>query len=173
MFLLSKGHLFDLNALTQDGGYTVYHSTDVRRMYRLNVCGPIKNSGCATDAGAALKIPLLYFPQPFITDVFVCTAGVCIKDANTAVNGGMSSKKLVYKDQVLELVYEGGDICAANPSLKHKSIISFICKSEGGDTSKPVLAYSDENTCTHFFSWHTSRVCEEQVQQDAGVNETQ
>ncbi|KAI5090811.1 cation-independent mannose-6-phosphate receptor precursor [Silurus meridionalis] len=133
------GHLFDLNSLTQDGGYTVYHSVDVRKMYRLNVCGPIKNTGCASEAG------------------------MCIKDANSAVNGGMPSKKLVYKDQVVELTYEGGDVCAANPSLKHKSIISFICKSEGSGTSKPVLVDSDMNTCTHFFSWHTPLVCEEQV----------
>ncbi|KAB5540056.1 hypothetical protein PHYPO_G00096970 [Pangasianodon hypophthalmus] len=133
------GHLFDLNSLTQEGGYTVYHSIDVRRMYRLNVCGPMKNTGCASEAG------------------------VCIKDTKTAVNGGMFSKKLVYKDQVVELTYEGGDICAANSSLKHKSIISFICKSEGGGTSKPVLVGSDKDTCTHFFSWHTPLVCEQQV----------
>lgn len=90
---------------------------------------------------------------------------MCIKDTKTAVNGGMSSRKLVYKDQVVELTYEGGDVCEANPSLKHKSIISFICKSEGGGTSKPVLVDSDKDTCTHFFSWHTPLVCEQKVLQ--------
>ncbi|KAF5900285.1 cation-independent mannose-6-phosphate receptor-like, partial [Clarias magur] len=133
------GHLFDLSSLTREEGYTVYHSIDVRRMYRLNVCGPVKNTGCAAEAG------------------------VCIKDTKTAVNGGLSSRKLVYKDQVVELTYEGGDVCAANPSLKHKSVISFICKSEGGGASKPVLVDSDKDTCTHFFSWHTPLVCEQQV----------
>ncbi|KAK3516697.1 hypothetical protein QTP70_022183, partial [Hemibagrus guttatus] len=134
------GHLFDLNSLTQEAGYIVYHNVEVRKMYRLNVCGSVKNSGCVSDAG------------------------VCIKDTNSAVNGGMSSKKLVYKDQVVELTYEGGDVCEANPVLKHKSIISFICKSDdGGGSSKPVLVDSDKDTCTHFFSWHTSLVCEQQV----------
>lgn len=134
------GHQFDLNALTQEAGYIVYHSVDMRKMYRLNVCGPVKNSGCSSDAG------------------------VCIKDTNTAVSGGTSSKKLVYKDQVVELTYEGGDVCEANPALKHKSVISFVCKSEGGgEGSKPVLVVSDEDTCTHFFSWHTPLVCEEQL----------
>ncbi|XP_017311659.1 cation-independent mannose-6-phosphate receptor isoform X1 [Ictalurus punctatus] len=133
------GYLFDLNSLTQEGGYTLYHSVNVRTMYRLNVCGPLKNTGCSSEAG------------------------VCIKDTKTAVNGGMSSRKLVYKDQVVELTYEGGDVCEANPSLKHKSIISFICKSEGGGTSKPVLVDSDKDTCTHFFSWHTPLVCEQKV----------
>lgn len=100
----------------------------------------------------------------FSTDAIVFTAGLCIKDTKSAVNGGMFSKKLVYKDQVVELTYEGGDVCAANPALKHKSIISFICKSdEVGGSSKPVLVDSDKDTCTHFFSWHTSLVCEQQV----------
>ncbi|XP_060722164.1 cation-independent mannose-6-phosphate receptor [Tachysurus vachellii] len=137
----ATGHLFDLNSLTQEAGYIVYHSVDVRKMYRLNVCGPVKNTGCASDAG------------------------VCIKDTSSAVNGGMSSKKLVYKDHVVELTYEGGDVCEANPTLKHKSIISFVCKSdEGGEgSSKPVLVDSDKDTCTHFFSWHTPLVCEQQT----------
>ncbi|XP_076873911.1 cation-independent mannose-6-phosphate receptor isoform X2 [Brachyhypopomus gauderio] len=132
----ATGHLFDLNSLHRDGGYTVYDST---KMYRLNPCGSINNTGCAPGTG------------------------VCVKDHKTALNGGMASRKLVYKDQVVELTYEGGDTCAANPALKHKSIISFICKSEGGVTGEPVLVASDKDTCTHFFSWHTPLVCEEQV----------
>lgn len=58
MFLFFTGHLFDLNPLTQEGGYTLYHNIDLRRMYRLNVCGPIKNAGCAPEAGDAPKSPL-------------------------------------------------------------------------------------------------------------------
>ncbi|KTG06542.1 hypothetical protein cypCar_00005040 [Cyprinus carpio] len=30
-------------------------------------------------------------------------------------------------------------------------------------TDEPVLVYSDDTTCTHFFSWHTPLVCEQQV----------
>lgn len=82
------------------------------------------------------------------------------------MNGGTSNKKLVYKDQVVELTYEGGDDCSANRALKHKSVISFICKSDGEEGSgKPVLIDSDKDTCTHFFSWHTPLVCEQQVPQ--------
>uniref|UniRef100_A0A672PLU1 Cation-independent mannose-6-phosphate receptor-like n=1 Tax=Sinocyclocheilus grahami TaxID=75366 RepID=A0A672PLU1_SINGR len=90
-------------------------------------------------------------------------AAVCIKDTQMAISGGKTTRQLVYKDQVVELTYEDGDTCAANPSLKHKSIFSFVCKSEGGGTDEPVLVYSDDNTCTHFFSWHTPLVCEQQV----------
>lgn len=90
-------------------------------------------------------------------------SGVCIKETQTATSAGKASGKLVYRDQVVELTYESGDVCAASPSLKHKSIFSFVCKPEGGGTDGPVLVYSDDNTCTHFFSWHTPLVCERQV----------
>ncbi|GLD62869.1 cation-independent mannose-6-phosphate receptor, partial [Lates japonicus] len=57
----ATGHLFDLNALTKDGGYTVYHHQDHRKMFRMNICGSVTNSGCGPDTA------------------------VCIKDASTAV----------------------------------------------------------------------------------------
>lgn len=92
----------------------------------------------------------------------VC-AGVCIKDTKSALSGGRASRKLSYLDQVVELTYEGGAVCAANPALTHKSIISFVCKAHGEASTGPVLVDSDKNTCTHFFSWHTPLVCEQQV----------
>ncbi|KAI2652218.1 Cation-independent mannose-6-phosphate receptor [Labeo rohita] len=88
---------------------------------------------------------------------------VCIRDAQKAISGGKASRRLVYRNQVVELTYEDGDACPANPALKHTSIFSFVCKSEGGGTDEPVLVYSDDTTCTHFFSWHTPLVCEQQV----------
>ncbi|XP_050994418.1 LOW QUALITY PROTEIN: cation-independent mannose-6-phosphate receptor [Labeo rohita] len=135
----ATGHLFDLNALSRTGGYTVYDPLAHRTMFRLNVCGEVANAGCA--AGTA----------------------VCIRDAQKAISGGKASRRLVYRNQVVELTYEDGDACPANPALKHTSIFSFVCKSEGGGTDEPVLVYSDDTTCTHFFSWHTPLVCEQQV----------
>uniref|UniRef100_A0AAZ3P560 Insulin-like growth factor 2 receptor n=1 Tax=Oncorhynchus tshawytscha TaxID=74940 RepID=A0AAZ3P560_ONCTS len=127
------GHLFDLNGLSQEGGYTVYDNLDPRKMFRLNVCGEIAN------------------------------AGVCIKETKSALSGGRASRELSYLDQVVELTYEGGAVCAANPALTHKSIISFVCKAHSEASTGPVLVDSDKNTCTHFFSWHTPLVCEHQV----------
>uniref|UniRef100_A0A8C1Z5G4 Insulin-like growth factor 2 receptor n=1 Tax=Cyprinus carpio TaxID=7962 RepID=A0A8C1Z5G4_CYPCA len=129
----ATGHLFDLNALSRTGGYTVYHPSAHRKMFRLNICGDVAN------------------------------AAVCIKDTQKAISGGKTTRKLVYKNQVVELTYEDGDACDGNPSLKHKSIFSFVCKSGGEGTDEPVLVYSDDTTCTHFFSWHTPLVCEQQV----------
>lgn len=57
-----------------------------------------------------------------------CVAAVCINDAGTVTSGGQVSRKLSYKDHILELTYEGGSPCAADPSLKHSSIVQFICR---------------------------------------------
>lgn len=64
----------------------------------------------------------------FQTETPVFVVAVCIRDTSTAVSGGQVSKKLSYKDQVLELMYEGGSQCAGNPQLKHKTVITFICR---------------------------------------------
>uniref|UniRef100_A0A8C9ZHK2 Insulin-like growth factor 2 receptor n=1 Tax=Sander lucioperca TaxID=283035 RepID=A0A8C9ZHK2_SANLU len=125
----ATGHLFDLNTLTKEGGYTVYDHEEHRKMFRMNICGSVPNN------------------------------------ATTAVNGGQVSSKLSYKDHVLELTYEGGSSCPANPDLKHNTIINFICRPPdmGSAPSEPVLIDTDDNTCTHFFSFHTHLVCEQPV----------
>ncbi|KAG5846630.1 hypothetical protein ANANG_G00117010 [Anguilla anguilla] len=133
------GHLFDLNGLRRPEGYTVYDSVNRRKMFRLNVCGEVANAGCEKGAG------------------------VCIKDSLTALNGGSFSQTLSYRDQVVQLTYEGGDACAANPTLRHKSVFSFVCASQGAAGGGPVLVDTDEEKCIHFFSWHTPLVCEQQV----------
>ncbi|XP_071323597.1 cation-independent mannose-6-phosphate receptor isoform X2 [Trachinotus anak] len=137
----ATGHLFDLNALTKEGGYTVFDHKDQRKMFRMNICGNVANAGCSPDTA------------------------VCIKDATTVVNGGQVSRKLSYKDHVVELTYEGGSPCPANPSLKHSTIIQFICRppNMGSAPAEPVLIDSDTATCTHFFSFHTPLVCEQPV----------
>ncbi|KAK2889903.1 cation-independent mannose-6-phosphate receptor [Channa argus] len=136
----ATGHLFDLNTLTKEGGYTVYDHEDSSKMFRLNICGTV-DAGCSSDTA------------------------VCIKDTTTAVSGGRMSKKLSYKDHVVELMYEGGSPCPANPKLQHNTIIHFICRppNMGTAPSEPVLIDSDANTCTHFLSFHTPLLCEEPV----------
>ncbi|KAM6915608.1 cation-independent mannose-6-phosphate receptor [Xenentodon cancila] len=137
----ATGHLFDLSSLTKDLGYTVYDHREHRKMYRMNICGNVTNTGCSPETA------------------------VCIKDPNTAVSGGKVSRTLSYKDHVLELTYEEGSPCAANPDLKHKTIIHFICRprNAGLVPPEPVLIDSDAETCTHFFSFHTPLVCEQPV----------
>nr|XP_046229339.1 cation-independent mannose-6-phosphate receptor [Scatophagus argus] len=137
----ATGYLFDLNSLTKEGGYTVYDHQDHRKMFRMNVCGNVTNTGCSPDSA------------------------VCIKDARTAVSGGLVSRKLSYKDHILELTYEGGSPCPANSELRHSTVIHFICRppSMGSAPPEPVLIDSDAETCTHFFSFHTPLVCEQPV----------
>ncbi|XP_028253968.1 cation-independent mannose-6-phosphate receptor [Parambassis ranga] len=137
----ATGHLFDLNSLKKEEGYTVYDHREHRRMYRMNICGSVSNAGCSPETA------------------------VCIKDATTAVSGGQVSRKLSYKDHVLELTYEEGSSCPANPKLKHKTIIHFICRppTMGSAPPEPVLIDSDAETCTHYLSFHTPLVCEKPV----------
>ncbi|MGH0143919.1 UNVERIFIED_CONTAM: hypothetical protein FKN15_027023 [Acipenser sinensis] len=133
-----SGHLFDLNRLIKDGGYAIQGTKN--RLTRLNVCGAIGDAGCGGESG------------------------VCISDGQNTVNAGKFTKQLSYADQVVQLVYDEGDVCLGNPHYKHKSIISFVCNSEAQPNNGPVLVSSDENTCTHFFSWHTLLACEHQVE---------
>lgn len=57
-----------------------------------------------------------------------CVVAVCIKDASSVVSGGQVSRKLSYTDHVLELMYEGGSPCAADPHRNHKTVVHFICR---------------------------------------------
>ncbi|XP_054910202.1 cation-independent mannose-6-phosphate receptor [Poeciliopsis prolifica] len=137
----ATGHLFDLNPLKKSEDYIVYDHKQPQKMFRLNICGEVTNSGCV--AGTA----------------------VCIKEGNTAVSGGGVSTKLTYRDHVLELTYEGGSPCSANPSLKHKTIINFICRPSymSSTSEEPVFISTNAETCTHFFSVHTALACEQTV----------
>ncbi|XP_060907562.1 cation-independent mannose-6-phosphate receptor [Labrus mixtus] len=137
----STGHLFDLNSLTKEEGYTVFDPRESRRMFRLNICGNMTNIGCSPETA------------------------VCIKEGATVVSGGQVSRKLSYTDQVLELTYEGGSPCPANPTLQHKTIIHFFCRPPTMNSSppEPVLIDSEAQTCTHYFSFQTPLVCEQTV----------
>lgn len=76
---------------------------------------------------------------------------------------GQASKRLSYKDQVLQLVYENGSPCPSKSGLRYKSVISFVCRPEAGPTNRPMLISLDKQSCTLFFSWHTPLACEQAV----------
>ncbi|XP_060687644.1 cation-independent mannose-6-phosphate receptor isoform X3 [Hemiscyllium ocellatum] len=133
------GHLFDLNSLRKSQGYTIYDRKIRRNFIRLNVCDKVQNTGCSGN------------------DV-----GVCIQDDH-ATNAGRFNTEVTYVDQVLRLTYSGGDICSSNPNLHHRSIFSFVCSTFAGANTGPVLVASDEQTCTHYFSWHTQLACEHEL----------
>ncbi|XP_048841603.1 cation-independent mannose-6-phosphate receptor [Brienomyrus brachyistius] len=135
------GHLFNLSSLNQRVGYRVYDNVDQRKIYDLNVCGELEGSLC--ENGTA----------------------VCMKNNQGAWSVGMVNRTLSYQDQVVQLTYENGAPCEANKALRHKSIISFICKSTtpGVGDRGLVLVDSNPSTCVHFFSWLTPLVCEQKV----------
>ncbi|XP_048456907.1 cation-independent mannose-6-phosphate receptor-like [Rhincodon typus] len=133
------GHLFDLNSLRTDQGYTIYDRKIRRNFVRLNICDKVQNTGCSGD------------------DVGVCIQG------DHAINAGRFNTEVTYIDQVLRLTYSEGDICSSNSNLRHRSIFSFVCGTLAGAGTGPVLVASDEQTCTHYFSWHTQLACEHEV----------
>ncbi|XP_072299395.1 cation-independent mannose-6-phosphate receptor [Eucyclogobius newberryi] len=137
----STGYLFDLNSLTKAGGYTVRDSKDQSKSFQINVCGDVSSSGC--EQGSA----------------------ICIKDGSGSVSGGQVSKKLWYKNGLLELKYEGGDACPANSALTHSTIIQFICRPSlvSSAAPEPALIEWHADTCTHYFSFHTPLVCDHLV----------
>uniref|UniRef100_A0A8C0J7F8 Insulin like growth factor 2 receptor n=1 Tax=Chelonoidis abingdonii TaxID=106734 RepID=A0A8C0J7F8_CHEAB len=140
----ATGHLFDLNSLKRESGYRIYDSKK-RRTLQLNVCNEAK-SPCGSGVGA------------------------CIIGGQKPINAGRLSKMLIYEDQLLKLVYSGGDPCPGNAELKHTSYFTFVCKSDAGAGSRPVLLSFDEQTCTHYFSWHTTLACEEEVRESTMLN---
>ncbi|XP_024119822.2 cation-independent mannose-6-phosphate receptor [Oryzias melastigma] len=137
----TTGHLFDLSSLRKEGGYTVFDPQQQQRVIHINICGGVDSSACASGTA------------------------VCFSDVSAAVSGGQMSQTLSFRDGEVELTYEGGSPCAANPDLRHKSIVHFICRPAQMSTAppEPVLISSDPHTCTHFFSFYTHLVCEKPV----------
>ncbi|XP_011491456.3 cation-independent mannose-6-phosphate receptor [Oryzias latipes] len=138
----TTGHLFDLSSLKKEGAYTIpFDPQPNKSVIHMNVCGGVDNTAC--PSGSA----------------------VCFLDAGNSVSGGQVSQKLSFRDGEVELTYDEGSRCAANPELKHKSVIHFICRPAQMSTAppEPVLISSDPQTCTHFFSFYTHLVCEKQV----------
>ncbi|XP_029965640.1 LOW QUALITY PROTEIN: cation-independent mannose-6-phosphate receptor [Salarias fasciatus] len=138
----ATGRVFDLSPLFRDGGYSVLDEALKRRFY-LNVCGETREGGCSSGTA------------------------VCIRDSSSSppLSAGLVSRKLSFRDQVVELSYEGGSPCAASPAHKHRTIMHFICRppSMGSAPPQPVFIHSNTETCTHFFSLHTALVCERPV----------
>ncbi|XP_043858247.1 cation-independent mannose-6-phosphate receptor isoform X1 [Dromiciops gliroides] len=130
----ATGHLFDLNSLKNDSGYSVPYSE--KGLIYIGICGGTKN----------------------------CPSGVGVCFGLTKINAGSWNKRLMYVDQVLQLVYDDGAPCPSKNALKYKSVISFVCTYNSGATNKPVFVSLDKQTCTIYFSWHTPLACEKEEQ---------
>ncbi|XP_018421109.1 PREDICTED: cation-independent mannose-6-phosphate receptor [Nanorana parkeri] len=132
----ATGYLFDLSSLLSKDGYVI---RDRERSIKLNICTGVKPELC--DSGA----------------------GVCVSEGGKHWNAGKAHSRLTYSDQVLRLVYDGGDQCIKNPSVRHQSVFTFVCGSDPATGSLPSFVSFSEDTCTWQFSWHTSLVCEKEM----------
>nr|XP_020473896.1 cation-independent mannose-6-phosphate receptor isoform X2 [Monopterus albus] len=137
----ATGHFFDLNTLSKEGGYIVTDHREEGNMYFMNICANVSITGCSPESA------------------------VCITHNNMVASGGQVSRNLSYMNHVVELTYEGGSPCPANPALQHTTIIDFVCRppSIGSTSPEPVFIVSYAETCTHYFSFHTALVCEQPV----------
>ncbi|XP_060061207.1 cation-independent mannose-6-phosphate receptor isoform X2 [Erinaceus europaeus] len=126
----ATGHLFDLSSLKGRVGHRAAYSE--KGLVYISICGD--NENCPPGVGACF--------------------------GQTRISVGRATQRLTYVDQVLQLVYEDGSPCPSKTGLTYKSVISFVCRPEGGPTDKPMLISLDKLTCTLFFSWHTPLACE-------------
>ncbi|XP_069811536.1 cation-independent mannose-6-phosphate receptor [Dendropsophus ebraccatus] len=133
----ATGHEFDLLSLSSKDGYLI---GDRERSIQLNICSDIKNSPCGAGVG------------------------VCVSEGAKHINAGKSQRQITYVDQVLQLTYEEGDQCGANPLKKHRSVFTFVCGANTAAGSLPSLMSFAEDTCTWQFSWNTPLVCEQEIQ---------
>ncbi|XP_034964504.2 cation-independent mannose-6-phosphate receptor isoform X1 [Zootoca vivipara] len=138
------GHLFDLNSLKRQDGYTVPDYKN-QRILQLSVCDEAR-SLCGSGVG-------------------VCVTG----GQQKPVSAGRLTKALTYEDGVLKLSYSGGEPCPANPDLKYTSYFSFVCRPDAGPDSQPFLVSFDEAACAYYFSWHTALACEEESPVECSV----
>uniref|UniRef100_H2YHR6 MRH domain-containing protein n=1 Tax=Ciona savignyi TaxID=51511 RepID=H2YHR6_CIOSA len=140
----ATGHVFDLSSLESTSYYAV-HSL-VGEEFHINVCEHVVDQHCEQNAGSCL-----HFSGSYITT-------------------GEANANLTYTDGVLTLRYDGGHVCSADNRYRHSTVINFVCHrstspslhAPGNPQSTPVHISDDRDTCTHYFSWHTYRACEEQ-----------
>lgn len=45
------GHLFDLNSLTKEDGYTVHDRQQDGKLFHMNICGNVSDAGCSPETG--------------------------------------------------------------------------------------------------------------------------
>ncbi|XP_068088128.1 cation-independent mannose-6-phosphate receptor [Hyperolius riggenbachi] len=132
----ATGHLFDLSSLSHKDGYVL---KDHERSVQINICNALKSGSCNAETG------------------------VCVTDGGKHVSAGKAQSQLTYSDQTIRLVYEGGDQCGSNPSIKHQSVFTFVCVADMLAGSQPSLVSFNEDTCTWQFIWQTPLACEKQI----------
>eukprot|EP00123_Amoebidium_parasiticum_P017322 comp23800_c0_seq1/m.41372 comp23800_c0_seq1/g.41372 ORF comp23800_c0_seq1/g.41372 comp23800_c0_seq1/m.41372 type:complete len:2646 (-) comp23800_c0_seq1:58-7995(-) len=118
---------YDLTSLAKPDGYTL--STNETHSYVINICNPVKNSGCGGE-----------------------NVGGCQKD--TGHNTGLAHGNLTIREGVLYLVYKEGDFCH-HANSPRSTIITFTC---GPDLGTPKFVRENED-CSYVITWATSLAC--------------
>ena len=89
------------------------------------------------------------------------STGSCQTDMfNKSFNAGNANGKLQFENGIVFLNYSGGDKCHQG-KFERNTIINFVCNPSANVGQPMFIDESDD--CTYYFSWHTSLVCEKQV----------
>lgn len=138
----STGHKFDLSSLADAGDKSVQGADG--HTYLLHICDKLsdskylnmlKNQSAKGAIGAAqMSADKRYF------------------------SAGRYSKALTFvHDNVLKLVYGGGDVC--HTTYRRTTVVTFVCNKTG---SGPKFQFESEE-CAYNFQWKTPLACERQV----------
>ena len=135
------GHKYDLTALPKSD--KVINGVDGHK-YALHVCGKLTNPDFLDNLKNQSAKGAIGAAQ--------------LSSSNSYFSAGRYSKRLKFiKENVLELVYSGGDVC--HGKYERSTVITFVCnKTDGG----PKFQYESEE-CAYNFQWKTPHACEREV----------
>ncbi|XP_067674216.1 cation-independent mannose-6-phosphate receptor-like isoform X2 [Haliotis asinina] len=132
-----SGYTFDLSALKKSTGYRFDDGNN--HDFRINVCAPVTGSGCDSNVGSCQKE---------------------LVGEKRSFSAGIANSNLQFRGGFLMLNYSGGALC--HGKYQRSTIINFICGHGKGD-GYPILV-DETDDCVYHFNWHTSRVCEKEVE---------
>eukprot|EP00045_Choanoeca_perplexa_P017738 m.264172 g.264172 ORF g.264172 m.264172 type:complete len:2358 (+) comp17619_c0_seq2:153-7226(+) len=130
-----SGQVFDFNSLNK-GNLDPYTTKDVGHTFSLNICGPLANSNCASNAA-------------------VCQYSLSEKKYYSL---GASASDLEINDGIITLSYTNGDEGCSN-NQPRKTQLTFVCTRGLGNGA--AISYTGEDSCSYDFKIYTSLACPE------------
>uniref|UniRef100_A0A8C2IXB6 Insulin-like growth factor 2 receptor n=1 Tax=Cyprinus carpio TaxID=7962 RepID=A0A8C2IXB6_CYPCA len=165
----ATGHLFDLNALSRTGGYTVYHPSAHRKMFRLNICGDVANAGCAPGTVYLSKIFLLiilWHWELILNDMFesdfpvLNSVWACFFYPAQDIGRITSPPRYNINTNEVEITFSSTTVCPSDHTSNYSSKIIFTCQ-KGAELGSPQMIRAQD--CMYVFEWATPVVCPETI----------
>uniref|UniRef100_A0A8C2IVC6 Insulin-like growth factor 2 receptor n=1 Tax=Cyprinus carpio TaxID=7962 RepID=A0A8C2IVC6_CYPCA len=171
----ATGHLFDLNALSRTGGYTVYHPSAHRKMFRLNICGDVANAGCAPGTGIfpfvlfiykIFLLIILWHWELILNDMFesdfpvLNSVWACFFYPAQDIGRITSPPRYNINTNEVEITFSSTTVCPSDHTSNYSSKIIFTCQ-KGAELGSPQMIRAQD--CMYVFEWATPVVCPETI----------